>query len=132
LEINFVAMDGREVNLAQMRGKVVLVDFWATWCGPCVAETPVLKDAYEKFNSRGFEIIGISFDSDRATLEDFVKANGLTWPQYFDGKYWENDLGRRFGIHSIPTQWLVDRKGHLRDLRGRDDLTAKVEQLLAE
>ena len=132
LEIKFTSVDGRAVDLAELKGKVVLVDFWATWCGPCVGEIPHVKEAYEKLHPKGFEIVGISFDKDKAKLESFVKDKGMTWPQYFDGKMWDNDYGKKYGIQGIPAMWLVDKKGNLRDPNGRQDLAGKVEKLLAE
>jgi thiol-disulfide isomerase/thioredoxin len=130
--IQFTAVDGREVDLAKMKGKVVLIDFWATWCGPCVAELPHVKEAYEKLHSKGFEIVGISFDQSKEKLTDFVKEEKMAWPQYFDGEGWKNKFGQEFGINSIPAMWLVDKKGILRDMNGRADLAKKVEKYLAE
>ena len=132
LDIKFTAIDGRAVDLAELKGKVVLVDFWATWCGPCIAEIPNVKAAYEKLHPKGFEIVGISFDKDKAKLEGFVKDKGMGWPQYFDGKVWDNDYGKKYGIQGIPAMWLVDKKGNLRDANARGDLAGKVEKLLAE
>jgi len=132
LTMRFTAIDGREVDLAKLRGKVVLIDFWATWCGPCVAEIPNVKATYEKLHKKGFEIIGISFDSDEAKLVEFVKKKELPWPQYFDGKGWQNQFGQEYAINGIPTMWLVDKKGVLRDPNARGDLESKVEKLLAE
>jgi thiol-disulfide isomerase/thioredoxin len=132
LDIKFTALDGRLVDLSQMKGKVVLVDFWATWCGPCVGEIPHVKEAYEQFHAKGFEVVGISFDSIQQNLQRFVEQKQLLWPQYFDGKVWENKFGVQYGIGYIPVMWLMDKKGNLRELNGRTDLQGKVEKLLAE
>jgi len=132
LPIRFTAIDGRKIDLTDMKGKVVLVDFWATWCGPCIREIPTVKAAYEKLHPKGFEIVGISFDEDKAALEEFVKKKEMPWAQYFDGKAWGNQFGQDFGIASIPAMWLVDKQGNLRDLNAREDLAGKVEKLLAE
>jgi thiol-disulfide isomerase/thioredoxin len=132
LDLQFTAIDGRRVDLSAMKGKVVLVDFWATWCGPCVAEIPHVKKAYEKLHARGFEIVGISFDSDKAKLEAFVKEKAMPWPQFFDGEGWKNRFAQQYGIRSIPAMWLVNKAGNLVDMNARTDLDGKVEKLLAE
>ena len=72
-----------------MKGKVVLIDFWATWCMPCVGEIPHVKEAYDQFHSKGFEVIGISLDDDKSKLKKFVVDQKMEWPQYFDGKQFE-------------------------------------------
>jgi thiol-disulfide isomerase/thioredoxin len=132
LAIRFTAVDGRPVDLEKLRGKVVLVDFWATWCVPCVREVPRVKAVYEKLHGKGFEIVGISFDEKKGALQSFVEKEKITWPQYFDGKGWGNQFGAQFGIESIPTMWLLDKKGLLRHVDARHDLEAKVQKLLAE
>ena len=130
--LKFTAIDKREVDLAKMKGKVVLVDFWATWCGPCVAELPEVKEVYEKLHPKGFEIVGISLDADKDTLEEFLKRESMTWPQYFDGLRWQNKISQEFGIDSIPAMWLVDKKGILRSQDMRGSLKEQVEKLIAE
>ncbi len=132
LDLKFTAIDGRVVDVGAMKGKVVLIDFWATWCGPCIGELPNVLAAYEKLHPKGFEIVGISFDQEKDTLEAFVKKRKMAWVQYFDGEGWGNKFGKEFGIRGIPSMWLVDKKGNLRDLEARDGLAEKVEKLLAE
>jgi len=132
LEMKFTAVDGREVDLAKMKGKVVLIDFWATWCGPCVREIPSVKKTYDELHNQGFEIIGVSLDSDKKKLEGFLAKNEMTWPQFFDGKGWKTSLAQEHGISSIPAMWLVDKKGNLVDQSARSGLEAKVKKYLAE
>jgi thiol-disulfide isomerase/thioredoxin len=132
LDIKFKAVDGRQVDLAAMRGKVVLVDFWATWCGPCVGEVPNVLKTYEKFHPKGFEIVGISLDKNQRALDVFTKENKMAWPQYFDGKGWGNEFATKFGIRSIPAMWLVDKKGMLVSTNARDALEELVEKQLGE
>jgi thiol-disulfide isomerase/thioredoxin len=131
LALKFKAIDGREVDVQEMKGKVLLIDFWATWCGPCMAELPKVKAAYEKLKPKGFEILGISLDREQDALEEVVKREKMSWPQCFDGGD-GGKLAESFEIASIPTLWLVDKKGNLRDLNARENLEAKVEKLLAE
>ena len=131
VQLRFTAVDGSTVDLEKLRGKVVLLDFWATWCGPCVVSVPKIIATYKKFHGKGFEIVGISLDRDKDSLVTFSKQRGMTWPQYFDGKVWENDISTRFHVNAIPATWLVDKKGYARPVE-HDSLSAQVEKLLAE
>lgn len=129
--IQFTAIDGTAVDLATMRGKVVLVDFWATWCGPCMQEMPGVLQLYREKHGSGFEVIGISLDQQRASLDQALSRLAIPWPQYFDGKGWENEISVANGIRSIPATYLIDKEGNLKHvgLRG-DALRQAVERLL--
>ena len=130
VEIRFTALDGQEVDLANLKGKVVLVNFWSTTCGPCLAELPALKAAYERWHPQGFEIVGIALDDKEGPLRRFIKEKGLAWPQHFDGKGWGSQFAMKYGVFSIPTMWLVDRQGNLRDVNARGNLEDRIQALL--
>ncbi len=132
VDIRFKALDGREVDLAKLKGKVVLVEFWSTSCGPCVAEMPTVKAVYEKLHDKGFEVVAISLDDKEDVLRRFIKRNELPWPQHFDGKGWENEFAVRYGIFGIPTMWLVDKRGNLRNDNARGDLEQRVTAMLKQ
>ena len=114
-----VDLNGKPVSLADYRGKLVLLDFWATWCGPCITEMPNIKEVYKKYHDKDFEIIGISLDTDAAALRTFIKENQLPWRQVFDGKGWETPLAQQYGVRSIPAQFLIDREGTVISVRAR-------------
>ncbi len=89
-----------------------------------------MVETYKKLHAKGFEIVGISLDQNLDALQLFTKAKGMTWPQFFDGKGWDNQISRNFGITSIPAMWLIDKKGMLVNADARDNLAADVEKLL--
>jgi len=126
-------VDGKPLSVANYKGKVVLIDFWATWCGPCVAELPNVQKAYEAHHKSGFEIIGISLDQDEKKLRNFLKEKNMTWQQYFDGKGWGNKLAAKYGVQSIPATYLLDAEGKIigQDLRG-DALDQALSKALAK
>ena len=133
LDLKFKALDGTAVDLGKLHGKVVMVDFWATWCGPCRIEIPNVVATYKDLHKDGFEIVGISLDKDKEKLVSFTSQAGMTWPQYFDGKMWSNEISSRFGINAIPAMWLVDKKGFVRSTEARgSELADQVKKLLAE
>ena len=124
------AIKGTTVSLKGLKGKVVVLDFWATWCGPCVEEMPKMKELYAKYRDRGVEFIGVSLDEPKEEggldkLKDFVAKNHIPWPQYYQGNGWESEFSSGLGIDAIPRVFLVDADGKIAsvDARGKlDDL----------
>ena len=113
----------------------MLIDFWGTTCVPCVAALPDIRAAYDKYHAQGFEVIGISFDSNKAHLTRFIKEKELPWPQYFDGKQGvDSKFGQEFGISGIPHTLLLDKKGALRmdNIYIGPSFEAYVSKLLSE
>ncbi len=126
-------LNGRPLTLAQYRGKVVLMDFWATWCGPCVGEVPNVIAAYKKYHAQGFDIVGVSLDQSRTPLVHFIAENKMPWRQVYDGKYWSSAVPREYGVMAIPFGLLVGRDGKIAavDVRG-PALEAAIQQALAK
>jgi len=127
------SLTGDTLSLAKYKGKVVLIDFWATWCPPCVAEMPNVKKIYDQYHPKGFEILGISLDKEKEKLTEYIKTQNVKWSITYSGKGWGDDTVALYGVRSIPSTWLVDKKGVLRyfGIRG-EELGTAVAKLLAE
>jgi thiol-disulfide isomerase/thioredoxin len=124
-------LDGQMVEVASLKGKYVLVDFWASWCGPCRAENPFLKEAYAKYKPKNFEIVGISLDDKRDKWVAAIEKDGLPWIHVSDLKGWKNVAALSYGITAIPQNFLVDTNGVIiaQNLRG-EALAKKLEEII--
>jgi thiol-disulfide isomerase/thioredoxin len=136
LIITGTQVNGKPFSSADWKGKVVLVDFWATWCGPCRASLPQVEGLYQKYHSQGLDIVSVSNDNSVAALKAFLKSHPqMSWPQLFDAKHpgW-SPMAANFGISGIPTQFVIDRQGILRHIivgySPADQLTADIKPLL--
>jgi len=128
-------VNGAPVKLSSFRGKYVLLDFWASWCGPCRQENPNVVKAYNKYKDKNFTIVGVSLDrpNGKAAWLAAIQNDGLNWTQVSDLKFWSNEVAALYSITSIPANFLIDPNGKIiaRDLRG-DDLENKLEEVLAK
>jgi thiol-disulfide isomerase/thioredoxin len=124
MEIKGTLLSGKPFEQSSLAGKVVLIDFWATWCGPCVAEIPNVLEQYEKYHDKGFEVVGISLDEDREALEKFVGEQKIPWPILYEkpeGEGWRHPLSTYYGISGIPTVILIGRDGNVITLNARGE-----------
>jgi peroxiredoxin len=124
---------GKPIALASFKGKYVLIDFWASWCGPCRQENPNIVRTYQKFKDKNFEILGVSLDQDKTKWLKAIQDDQLTWAQVSDLKYWRNEVAVQYGVQSIPANFLLDKQGKIiaKGLRG-SDLEQTLEKLLKE
>jgi thiol-disulfide isomerase/thioredoxin len=122
-------INGKPVALSSFKGHYVLVDFWASWCGPCRAENPAVLKAYRAYHSKGFDILGVSLDEKKDKWLAAIKKDGLEWRQVSDLKGWENSVAQLYGVLGIPMNYLLDKDGKIiaKSLRGED-----LEKTLAE
>jgi thiol-disulfide isomerase/thioredoxin len=131
MEIHGQLVDGTPANPSALRGKVVLVDFWATWCGPCKEELPNVLADYEKYHNRGFEVVGVSLDEDKPTLIKFLEEHRIPWPILFGDAKQSPGMAEYYGITGIPTAILTNQRGEVVSLNARgQELTRQLDLLL--
>ncbi len=132
---NFKLMtpEGKELSLYDLRGHIVLLDFWASWCGPCLAEVPNLKAIYEKYHGKGLEILGVSLDEKEAAWKGAIERKGLTWKHVSSLKGWKCPIAQRFKVTGIPRMYIIDAQGKIiaQDLRG-EKLAQKMDELFSK
>lgn len=132
-DFSITTLEGQRLSLDSLAGKVVLIDFWATWCGPCVEELPGLRKIVQQFQGQPFVLLSVSMDEDAAKWRKFVAAQHMTWPQYHDGDSGVS-LANLFGVHKIPFTFSINADGVVEDqhLGGNAQLDAKLKQLVAQ
>ena len=133
-DLEFPDPDGKMRKLSDLRGKVVLLDFWASWCGPCRRENPNVTRIYSQYHDKGFEVFSVSLDSDAASWKRAIEADKLVWPNHVsDLKKWQSKAAAIYGVRSIPSTFLLDKDGRIvqRDLRGAD-LERAVKQMVEQ
>jgi thiol-disulfide isomerase/thioredoxin len=129
VDLQFTALDGSSVDLQALRGKIVLIDFWASWCPDCIREMPALRQTYQKYKDKGVTVIGISLDKDGEALSKYIAKKLIPWPQYFDGKGWESDFATKYGVRAIPEMWLINQQG---DLVSTGISIGKLDQMIEQ
>ena len=128
-DFSATGLDGKSISLQQYRGKVVLLDFWAVWYGPCIGEMPNVKRVYDTYKDQGFDVIGVSLDTDETRLRNYLKKNNISWRQIFSGQKWKSPLAQQYHVQTIPAPWLIARDG---TLISREAKGVKLEQLVVE
>ncbi|AWM12569.1 thiol:disulfide interchange protein [Flavobacterium sediminis] len=125
--------EGKEISLKESLGKVTIIDFWASWCGPCRMENPHVVELYNHYHDKGLNIIGVSLDKDEAKWKEAIAKDGLTWNHISNLKFWADPIAEKYNVKAIPATFIVDANGVIiaKDLRGAE-LDAKIKELLGE
>ncbi len=138
-ELTFTPLrSDEEMSLQEdLAGKVVVIDFWATWCGPCIAEMPKMKKLYAEYKDQGVEFIGVSLDAPEAEggkdkLMAYVEENDIAWPQYYQGNGWQSEFSKSWGVNAIPQLFIIDAEGKLHSTEARGQLETLIPKLIAE
>lgn len=133
VDLSLPDLNGKNISLSELKGKVVLIDFWASWCGPCRQNNPRLVKLYKKYHGKGFEIYGISLDEDTVSWKKAVHHDKLTWIQVIDDRGWSALSASAYGVDMIPTSFLIDREGVIRTINAEGtELESCVRDLLKD
>ena len=128
--LNFKATDGTHITSEALKGRIVIIDFWATWCGPCIRAMPHMIKLNNEYASRGVQIIGVSLDTDRGDLEKYVRRQKLPWPQHYDGRGWKSPLVKAFGVRGIPRIYLLSPEGEVLWVGHPNNLDAQLQSAM--
>jgi thiol-disulfide isomerase/thioredoxin len=130
LAFSYAAVDGSSVDIADDRGKVVLILFWATWSKPSRDLIPAIVKLRKKYKDQGFEVLGVSLDSDQNTLQNYIGEYDMPWPEYFDGRGEQNAVAQSMGVKAVPSVWIVGKDGHVVAINPAGDLDPLVGKLI--
>jgi thiol-disulfide isomerase/thioredoxin len=135
-ELEFTdAISGRKIEMKNYKGKIVVVDFWATWCDSCVVEMPRMKELYARYKDHGVEFLGVNLDKPKDEggldrMKAYVEENRIPWPQYYQGNYWDSEFSASWGVSALPAMFVVDRDGKLYSTDAQEKLEAVLNELL--
>ena len=130
-DLSLPDLNGKSVSLSELKGKVVLIDFWASWCGPCRRNNPHLVKLYNKYHEKGLEIYGVSLDEDMEDWKNAVHHDKINWIQVIDDKGWQSPAASLYGVDMIPSSFLLDRQGIVRTINAEGpDLESSIKDLL--
>ena len=125
-DFSATALGGKSISYSDYLGKMLVLNFCAKWCGFCEPEIPYLKEVYEEHHDKGLEVIGVSLDENEAELHEYIEEHNIPWIQIFDGKGWNSQLARYFGINFLPSQWLIDRDGTILSVETRNEQLGQI------
>jgi peroxiredoxin len=131
-ELIFTSLDGKKIDTTQMKGKVILLDFYASWLPPYIRNIERMKNIYHSYQSKNFQLIGISIDTNQTKLKEFVSNHEIKWPQYFDGRGWENQVLKDNNVTKVQSVWIINKEGLVVDTNALSGIDEKMNKYLSK